>query len=54
MERRDALRRRFVNLELAPGALIDEAALADEFGMSRPPMAVSMNLGDPMLTRDKR
>lgn len=34
----DALRHRIVNMELAPGALIDEAALADEFGMSRPPI----------------
>ncbi|MBN3724171.1 GntR family transcriptional regulator [Burkholderia sp. Ac-20379] len=34
----EALRRRIVNMELAPGALIDEAGLAEEFGMSRPPI----------------
>ncbi|WP_322040126.1 GntR family transcriptional regulator [Burkholderia diffusa] len=34
----EALRRRIVSMELEPGAVIDEAALADEFGMSRPPI----------------
>lgn len=34
----EALRRRIVSMELAPGATIDEVALAEEFGLSRPPV----------------
>ncbi len=32
------LRRRIVSMELAPGAVVDEMALSDEFGLSRPPV----------------
>ena len=34
----DALRRRILSMELAPGAVVDELALCDEFGLSRPPV----------------
>jgi DNA-binding GntR family transcriptional regulator len=34
----DALRRRILTMEIAPGAVLDELALADEFGLSRPPV----------------
>ncbi|RZT36398.1 GntR family transcriptional regulator [Cupriavidus agavae] len=34
----DALRRRIVSMELAPGAVVDELALSEEFGLSRPPV----------------
>lgn len=34
----DALRRRILTMEIAPGAVLDEVALADEFGLSRPPV----------------
>jgi len=34
----ETLRRRIVNMELLPGAAIDEVALAQEFGLSRPPV----------------
>lgn len=34
----DALRRRILTMEIRPGALIDEFALAEEFGLSRPPV----------------
>lgn len=34
----DALRRRILNMDLAPGAVVDEVALSDEFGLSRPPV----------------
>lgn len=34
----DAVRRRIVSMELAPGAVVDELALCDEFGLSRPPV----------------
>lgn len=34
----DSLRRRIVTMELAPGAVVDEVALAEEFGLSRPPV----------------
>jgi DNA-binding GntR family transcriptional regulator len=34
----DALKRRIVNMELAPGAVVDEVALSAEFGLSRPPV----------------
>lgn len=33
----EALRRRIMSMELAPGAVVDELALCDEFGLSRPP-----------------
>ncbi|CAB3788005.1 hypothetical protein LMG28688_02602 [Paraburkholderia caffeinitolerans] len=34
----ETLRRRIVSLELPPGAVVDELALCDEFGLSRPPV----------------
>ncbi|WP_233857480.1 GntR family transcriptional regulator [Paraburkholderia sp. HD33-4] len=34
----ETLRRRIVSMELAPGAVVDELALAEEFGLSRPPV----------------
>jgi DNA-binding GntR family transcriptional regulator len=34
----DALRRRILSMELAPGAVVDELALCEEFGLSRPPV----------------
>ncbi|QGZ64777.1 GntR family transcriptional regulator [Paraburkholderia acidisoli] len=34
----ETLRRRIVSMEIAPGAALDELALADEFGLSRPPV----------------
>jgi len=34
----EALRRRIVNMELLPGAAVDEVTLAQEFGLSRPPV----------------
>ncbi|KRW93492.1 GntR family transcriptional regulator [Paracoccus sp. MKU1] len=34
----DALRRRIMTMEIAPGAVIDEQELAEEFGLSRPPV----------------
>ncbi len=34
----DALRRRILSMELAPGAGVDELALCEEFGLSRPPV----------------
>jgi DNA-binding GntR family transcriptional regulator len=34
----DELRRRIVSMELAPGAVVDELALSEEFGLSRPPV----------------
>lgn len=34
----EALRRRILTMDLAPGAMLDEYALADEFGLSRPPV----------------
>ncbi|MBU67039.1 MAG: GntR family transcriptional regulator [Cupriavidus sp.] len=34
----EALRRRIVSMELAPGAVVDELALSEEFGLSRPPV----------------
>ncbi|MDE3028921.1 MAG: GntR family transcriptional regulator [Paracoccaceae bacterium] len=33
-----ALRRRILTMQLAPGAVLDEYALAEEFGLSRPPV----------------
>lgn len=33
-----SLRQRIVSMELAPGAVVDELALAEEFGLSRPPV----------------
>lgn len=34
----ETLRRRVLSMELAPGAVVDEIALGDEFGLSRPPV----------------
>ncbi|WP_258911567.1 GntR family transcriptional regulator [Pseudomonas putida] len=34
----EALRRRIMSMELAPGAVVDELALCGEFGLSRPPV----------------
>jgi DNA-binding GntR family transcriptional regulator len=34
----DSLRRRIVSMELAPGAVLDEVSLSEEFGLSRPPV----------------
>ncbi|WP_437880654.1 GntR family transcriptional regulator [Pseudomonas sp. LRF_L74] len=34
----DTLRRRILSMELAPGAVVDEIALCNEFGLSRPPV----------------
>lgn len=34
----DTLRRRILSMELAPGAVVDELALCEEFGLSRPPV----------------
>ncbi|WP_296660079.1 GntR family transcriptional regulator [Paraburkholderia sp.] len=34
----ETLRRRIVSMELAPGAAVDELALSEEFGLSRPPV----------------
>ena len=34
----DALRRRILTMQMAPGAVLDEYALAEEFGLSRPPV----------------
>ncbi len=34
----DALRRRILSMELAPGAVVDELAMCEEFGLSRPPV----------------
>jgi DNA-binding GntR family transcriptional regulator len=34
----DALRRRILTMQIAPGAVLDEVELAEEFGLSRPPV----------------
>ncbi len=34
----EALRRRILTMEIAPGAVLDEVALSEEFGLSRPPV----------------
>lgn len=34
----DTLRRRILSMEMAPGAVVDEMALSQEFGLSRPPV----------------
>ena len=34
----ETLRRRIVSMEMAPGAVVDEMALSEEFGLSRPPV----------------
>lgn len=34
----DSLRRRILSMEMAPGSVVDELALSDEFGLSRPPV----------------
>ncbi|MBP9181903.1 MAG: GntR family transcriptional regulator [Fuscovulum sp.] len=37
-----ALRRRILTMHLAPGAVLDETDLAEEFGLSRPPVREAM------------
>lgn len=34
----DALRRRILSMDMAPGSVVDEVALSEEFGLSRPPV----------------
>ena len=34
----EALRRRILTMEVAPGAVLDEVAISEEFGLSRPPV----------------
>jgi DNA-binding GntR family transcriptional regulator len=34
----EALRHRILNMEMRPGSVVDELALAEEFGLSRPPV----------------
>ena len=34
----DALRRRILTMQIAPGAVLDEVELSEEFGLSRPPV----------------
>lgn len=34
----ESLRRRILTMQIAPGAVLDEVALAEEFGLSRPPV----------------
>ena len=34
----DALRRRILTMQIAPGGVLDEVALSEEFGLSRPPV----------------
>lgn len=34
----EALRHRILNMEMRPGAVVDELAFAEEFGLSRPPV----------------
>lgn len=34
----ETLKRRIISMELAPGAVVDEVALSEEFGLSRPPV----------------
>lgn len=34
----DALRRRILTMQIAPGAVLDEVSLSEEFGLSRPPV----------------
>jgi DNA-binding GntR family transcriptional regulator len=34
----DALRRRILTMQIAPGSVLDEVVLAEEFGLSRPPV----------------
>ena len=34
----EALRRRILSMDMAPGSVVDELALCDEFGLSRPPV----------------
>lgn len=34
----DALRRRIITMDIAPGAVLDEVELSEEFGISRPPV----------------
>lgn len=39
-----ALRRRILTMELPPGAVLDEVAVSEEFGLSRPPVRELMRL----------
>ncbi len=34
----ETLRKRIVSMELAPGAVVDEVSISEEFGLSRPPV----------------
>lgn len=34
----ETLKRRIISMELAPGAVVDETVLSEEFGLSRPPV----------------
>lgn len=34
----EALRRRILSMDMAPGSVVDEVALSEEFGLSRPPV----------------
>ena len=34
----ETLKRRIISMELAPGAVVDETLLSEEFGLSRPPV----------------
>ena len=34
----ETLKRRIISMELAPGAVLDEVTLSEEFGLSRPPV----------------
>ena len=34
----ETLQRRFLTTQIAPGAVLDEAALSEEFGLFRPPV----------------
>jgi transcriptional regulator, GntR family len=46
----EALRRRILSMELAPGAVVDELALCDEFGLSRPPVVSCCARSPPKAT----
>lgn len=39
---RETLRQRILSMEMAPGAIIDEVQLSEEFGLSRPPLREMM------------
>ncbi|WP_025732359.1 GntR family transcriptional regulator [Carnimonas nigrificans] len=38
----ETLKRRIVSMEIAPGAVVDEISLSQEFGLSRPPVRETM------------